>query len=111
MIQKERFTLETVGKVRVALLITLLLSLASAGRAFYKWKDPTPAEKQIVEDPAKGLAGAVYLEISQESVDGVFHAYVRAKIVSRNGFGVGTVDDLAENAFDIEGRTISATGV
>lgn len=93
----------------IALGAGVLLTAASAGA--YAWKTPTPAELKIAEDPARGISGAVYLEIDQESVNDVLHVYVRAKILSPAGFDVGTVDDLDEEAFEIEGRTVSATGV
>jgi hypothetical protein len=85
--------------------------LPARSASAYPWKNPSPADLRIAEDPAKGLTGAAYLEILNESVDEVWHVYVRAKILSRTGFAIGTVDDLDENAFEIEGRTVSATGV
>ncbi|HKB71579.1 MAG TPA: transglutaminase domain-containing protein [Thermoanaerobaculia bacterium] len=94
----------------VALACAVAISSARPAVA-YRWKDPSPAERAIAEDPARGVAGAVYLEISEESIDDVFHVYVRAKVLSRTGFEIGTVDDLDEEAFEIEGRTVSATGV
>jgi len=94
----------------VALACAVAISSARPAVA-YRWKDPSPAERAIAEDPARDVAGAVYLEISEESIDDVFHVYVRAKVLSRTGFEIGTVDDLDEEAFEIEGRTVSATGV
>jgi hypothetical protein len=102
---------------RAAILGAIGSLFLVAGTAFaYKWKDPTAAEKAIVEDPVRKLSGAVYLEISEETAGStyhpyVFHEYVRAKILSRTGFEIGTVDDLAEDAFEVEGRTVSASGV
>ncbi|HWC64911.1 MAG TPA: DUF3857 domain-containing protein, partial [Thermoanaerobaculia bacterium] len=87
------------------------LALPARPAAAYPWKTPSPEEQRIVEDSGKGISGAVYLEISDESVDDVFHVSVRAKILSPTGFPIGTVDDLDEDAFEIEGRTVSATGV
>ena len=91
--------------------VSLLLSAAlpSAARAA-RWKTPTEAEKKIVEDPAKGLVGAVYLEKMEESVLSTYHVWVRAKILSKNGFDIGTVDDLQSDAYEIEGRTVSPDG-
>ncbi|MGH9388544.1 MAG: transglutaminase domain-containing protein [Vicinamibacteria bacterium] len=75
-----------------------------------KWKDPTDAEKKMVEDPEKGLVGAVYLEKTQLSENRTFRVYVRAKILSKAGFDIGTVERLSPNAEDIAGRTVSPSG-
>ena len=90
---------------------SLLLFLCIPGSARgARWKDPTEAEKKIAEDPAKGLVGAVYLEKLQESVLTTYYVQVRAKILSKNGFDIGTVEDLPADAYDIEGRTVSPAG-
>ena len=75
-----------------------------------KWKDPSPAEKAIVEDPAKGWVGAVYLEKTFQSENQMWRVTVRAKILSKSGFDVGTVEGIATNAQGVEGRTVSPSG-
>jgi hypothetical protein len=76
-----------------------------------KWKDPTDTEKKMVEDPEKGLVGAVYLEKNLLSADNIWRVYVRAKILSKAGFDIGTVEDLGPDAYVIAGRTVSPAGV
>ena len=94
---------------RLALTGAAVFLLAGPAMAA-KWAEPTAAEKAIVEDPGKGIVGAVYLEKFEESFRNTFHVKVRAKVLSKNGFDIGTVDDLDANAYDIEGRTISPDG-
>lgn len=91
-----------------AALAALALSSSVFGA---DWKNPTAAEKAIVDDAAKGYSGAVYLEKRMESKEGFFTTTVRAKILSRTGFGVGTIDDVLEDATEIEGRTVSPGGL
>ena len=92
-----------------ASVLALSIVFPAAARAS-KWKEPTEAEKKIVEDPAKGLVGAVSLEKTMESVLVTYQVRVRAKILSKNGFAAGTVEDLSGDAYDIEGRTVGPTG-
>jgi len=90
--------------VLAGLLLPALLAAA-------KWKDPTEAEKALVEDPARGLVGAVYLEkIQRSDWTKTFQISVRAKILSKSGFEVGSVENLPANTVNIEGRTVSPTG-
>jgi hypothetical protein len=91
-------------------LVAVALFLPPQGHAA-KWKDPTDAEKKMVEDPEKGLVGAVYLEkIQLSGYRPIFQVYVRAKILSTAGFDIATVEDLDSNAWDIAGRTVSPAG-
>jgi hypothetical protein len=105
-----------------AALVAVALFLPPQAHAA-KWKDPTDAEKKMVEDPEKGLVGAVYLEKTQISENRMvslldnrpvslpaFCVYVRAKILSKAGFEIGTVENLSPYAQDIEGRTVSPSG-
>ena len=75
-----------------------------------KWKEPSAAEKQIVEDSAQGLLGGVYLEKTMRSTYQALHVSVRAKILSKAGFDIGTVNDLPSDSYDIEGRTVGTDG-
>lgn len=95
---------------RLAATSFLFLGLLPGMAFAAKWKTPTEEEKKIVEDPAKGLVGAVYVEKLQETVLTTYHVHVRAKVLSKNGFDIGTVDDLGGDAYDIGGRTISPNG-
>ena len=92
-----------------ALAAAGLLAAASFARA-EKWKDPTEAEKAIVEDASKGLVGAVYLDKQWRSENQMFRLTVRAKVLSKSGFDIGTVEGLAPNARSISGRTVSPAG-
>jgi hypothetical protein len=94
---------------RAAALAAFALAL-SAPLLAAKWKDPTEAEKAIVEDPAKGLVGAVYLEKTGRSENQMWRVTVRAKILSKSGYDVGTVEGIAPNAQNVEGRTVSPSG-
>ena len=88
--------------------VGLLLALPAGAS---KWKDPSEAEKQIVEDASKGLVGAVYLEKIQRSEGNkTFHVTVRAKILSKSGFDIGSVEGLEVTTDNIEGRTVGPTG-
>jgi hypothetical protein len=98
--------------VRAARIVAIAVAagmLRTASLAAAKWKEPTEAEKQIAEDPAKGLMGAVYLEKTQRSESQEFYVYVRAKILSKAGFDIGAVE-LNSDSRAVEGRTISPTG-
>lgn len=92
--------------------MALAAPLAAPSPAFAAaWKDPSASEKALTEDPSRGLVGAVYLEKKMESRQDVYRVYVRAKIFSRAGFDLATVNDLSEDASEIEGRTISPAGL
>jgi hypothetical protein len=94
---------------RAAVLVTAALLVPSLAAAA-SWKDPTDAEKRIVEDPSKGLVGAVYLEKIERSDNRAFRVAVRAKILSKSGFDIATVEGIAATAQSIDGRTVSPTG-
>jgi hypothetical protein len=100
------------GACDVARCVALAAALLIVGGTLLgdKGKAPTEAEKAIVEDSAKGLVGAVYLEKLGRSQNQMFQVSVRAKILSTSGFDIGTVERLAWNAQSIEGRTISPAG-
>lgn len=92
------------------LVLTLVLtSLTGECVAAETWK-PTEAEKLIAEDPSRGLIGAAYLDIRRQSNGETYAVRVRAKILSKKGFEIGTVEGLDPDAYDIEGRTIGPTG-
>jgi hypothetical protein len=95
--------------LRAAAAGLLCLGLAARLPA-EKWKDPTPEEKAIVEDASNGLVGAVYLEKKMVSSNQMFDVKVRAKILSKSGFDVATVEGIDPNAQFIEGRTVSPSG-
>ena len=60
---------------------------------------------------SKGLVGAVYLEKIQRSEGNkTFHVTVRAKILSKSGFDIGSVEGLEVTTDNIEGRTVGPTG-
>jgi hypothetical protein len=94
-------------RIATFLAVTSLAFVPAARAA--KWT-PSPSDKQIQEDPAKGYSGAVYLERLEESSGEVFKTTVRAKILAKTGYDIATVDDLDSGAYDVEGRTISPSG-
>jgi hypothetical protein len=96
------------GRAFVLAVAAGLFAPAPAARAT-KWK-PSDADKQIQEDAAKGYSGAIYLERTEESSGQMFKTLVRAKILSKTGYDIATVDDLDSDAYEIEGRTISPSG-
>jgi hypothetical protein len=87
--------------------------LAGAPWAFGSstWHAPTAEERALKEDPSRGIVGAVYLEKRIESRQEVYRVYVRAKILSTAGYDAATVDDLSQDASEIEGRTVSPAGL
>jgi Domain of Unknown Function with PDB structure (DUF3858) len=97
--------------LRTVALALGVMFLPTPGGAASKWKDPSDAEKKLIEDPSKGLVGAVYLErIERSESNRTFRVSVRAKILSKAGFDIATVEGVARDAEEISGRTVGATG-
>ena len=99
----------TVSRALTRLAAAAAWLALAAPLAAARWT-PSPAEQQIVEDASKGRVGAVYLEKTLESENGFYRTTVRAKILSKTGFDVATVEGIAPDAWAIAGRTISPAG-